>query len=46
MAKPNFSFEKRKKELERKKKSDEKMQKKADKNAEGAVESRDDVTGE
>jgi hypothetical protein len=45
MAKPNYSFEKRKKELERKKKNEEKMQKKADRNAEPAGESRDDSEG-
>ncbi|MBP1753090.1 MAG: hypothetical protein H6Q57_1926 [Geobacteraceae bacterium] len=32
MAKPNFKFQKRQKELEKKKKSDEKMQRKLDKN--------------
>lgn len=33
MAKPNFQFQKRQKELERKKKNDEKMQRKLDKNS-------------
>jgi hypothetical protein len=46
MAKPNYSFEKRKKELERKKKNEEKVQKKADKNVEPTGESRDDVAGD
>lgn len=33
MAKPNFKFQKRQKELEKKKKSEEKMQRKLDKNS-------------
>jgi hypothetical protein len=32
MAKPNFKFQKRQKELEKKKKNDEKLQRKMDKN--------------
>jgi hypothetical protein len=32
MAKPNFQFEKRRKELEKKKKNEEKIQRKLDKN--------------
>ena len=35
MAKPNYSFEKRKKELERQKKKDEKKARKGDQNADG-----------
>ena len=33
MAKPNFKFQKRQKELEKKKKNDEKLQRKIDKNS-------------
>jgi len=33
MAKPNFKFQKRQKELEKKKKSDEKLQRKIEKNS-------------
>ena len=33
MAKPNFKFQKRQKELEKKKKNEEKMQRKLDKNS-------------
>lgn len=33
MSKPNFKFQKRQKELEKKKKNEEKMQRKLDKNA-------------
>lgn len=33
MAKPNFKFQKRQKELEKKKKSEEKMQRKLDRNS-------------
>jgi len=33
MAKPNFSFQKRQKELEKKKKNEEKLQRKRDKNS-------------
>jgi hypothetical protein len=36
MAKPNYSFEKRKKELERQKKKDEKKARKGEPNADGA----------
>lgn len=35
MAKPNYSFEKRKKELERQKKKDEKKARKDEQNADG-----------
>lgn len=35
MAKPNYSFEKRKKELERQKKKDEKKARKGEQNADG-----------
>lgn len=51
MAKPNYSFEKRKKELERQKKKDEKKARKGEQNADGteATESEDEpetVVGE
>lgn len=36
MAKPNYSFEKRKKELDRQKKKDEKKARKGDKDVDGA----------
>ena len=39
MAKPNFQFQKRQKELERKKKNDEKLQRKLEKNSAPADES-------
>jgi hypothetical protein len=39
MAKPNFQFQKRQKELERKKKNEEKLQRKLAKNSESADES-------
>lgn len=37
MAKPNYSFEKRKKELERQKKKEEKKNRKSERNEDGAV---------
>lgn len=36
MAKPNYSFEKRKKEMDRQKKKDEKKARKGDKDVDGA----------
>jgi hypothetical protein len=42
MAKPNFQFQKRQKELERKKKNDEKMQRKLEKNNSPSEETPDD----
>ena len=38
MAKPNFSFQKRQKELERKKKNEEKLQRKLERRAAGEEE--------
>jgi len=38
MAKPNFSFQKRQKELERKKKNEEKQQRKLERRASGEEE--------
>ena len=38
MAKPNFKFQKRQKELEKKKKNEEKMQRKLDNRSGGSVE--------
>jgi hypothetical protein len=44
MAKPNFSFQKKQKELERKKKNEEKLQRKLSKNSAPTGET--DETGE
>lgn len=41
MAKPNFSFQKRQKELERKKKNEEKQQRKLERRTAGGDESPD-----
>ena len=46
MAKPNYSFEKRKKELERKRKQEEKQQRKQEKHSDGDPVQEDDNTGE
>ncbi len=41
MAKPNFKFQKRQKELERKKKNEEKLQRKLNKNSDASQENPD-----
>jgi cell envelope opacity-associated protein A len=41
MAKPNFKFQKRQKELDKKKKNEEKMQRKLDKNSTQPAENPD-----
>ena len=46
MAKPNFKFQKRQKELDKKKKSDEKLQRKLDKNSSEPAENSDESTTE
>ena len=46
MAKPNFSFQKKQKELERKKKNEEKLQRKLSKNSAPADENGEAVPGE
>jgi hypothetical protein len=46
MAKPNFNFQKRQRELEKKKKNEEKMQRKIDKNAPPPTEPTDEPQGE
>jgi hypothetical protein len=46
MAKPNFSFQKRQKELEKKKKNEEKLQRKRDKNSVQPEESPDQSPAE
>jgi hypothetical protein len=46
MAKPNFNFQKRQRELEKKKKNEEKMQRKLDKNTPPPTESLDESQGE
>ncbi len=45
MAKPNFKFQKRQKELEKKKKNEEKMQRKLDKNSIESTENPDQSQG-
>ncbi len=45
MAKPNFKFQKRQKELEKKKKSEEKLQRKLHKNSEPSTEHADQNPG-
>jgi hypothetical protein len=45
MAKPNFKFQKRQKELEKKKKSEEKAQRKLDKNSIQPTEHLDESKG-
>lgn len=44
MAKPNFKFQKRQKELERKKKNEEKLQRKLTKNVDDTQENPDQPT--
>ena len=46
MAKPNFNFVKRQKELEKKKKNEEKIQRKLDKKSSEAAEGQDRPTEE
>jgi len=46
MAKPNYSFEKRKKELERKRKHEEKQQRKQEKRSDGETVQENDKTDE
>jgi hypothetical protein len=46
MAKPNFKFQKRQKELEKKKKSEEKMQRRLERTGGQTVETPDKATGE
>jgi hypothetical protein len=46
MAKPNFNFVKRQKELEKKKKNEEKLQRKLDKKSSGAAEEHEQPTDE
>lgn len=46
MAKPNFKFQKRQKELEKKKKNEEKIQRKMDKKTVQPTESLDESQGE
>lgn len=46
MAKPNFQFQKRQKELERKKKNDEKLQRKLERGAVPADESTEEIPAE
>jgi hypothetical protein len=46
MAKPNFNFVKRQKELEKKKKNEEKLQRKLDKKSSGSAEDNDQPTDE
>ncbi len=45
MAKPNFKFQKRQKELEKKKKNEEKMQRKIDKKSVQLAENTDESQG-
>jgi hypothetical protein len=45
MAKPNFKFQKRQKELDKKKKNEEKMQRKQDKNSIQPAENPDQSQG-
>jgi hypothetical protein len=45
MAKPNFNFQKRQRELEKKKKNEEKMQRKLDKNSAEPTEQPDESQG-
>ena len=46
MAKPNFSFQKKQKELERKKKNEEKLQRKLSKNSAPTDENGEGAPGE
>ncbi len=46
MAKPNFAFQKRQKELEKKKKTEEKLQRKLEKKGTGEEESEQSPEGE
>ncbi len=46
MAKPNFKFQKRQKELERKKKNEEKLQRKLAKNSDDTQENPDQSTAD
>ena len=46
MAKPNFQFQKRQKELEKKKKNEEKIQRKLEKNSVQSVEETDQAQEE
>jgi hypothetical protein len=46
MAKPNFNFVKRQKELEKKKKNEEKIQRKLDKKSSDSAEEQDRPTDE
>jgi hypothetical protein len=46
MAKPNFQFQKRQKELEKKKKNEEKMQRKLERNSSQPAEDQDQLPEE
>ena len=46
MGKPNYSFEKRKKELDRKRKKEEKLQRKQEKSPDADTVQKEDAAGE